>query len=93
MGRRKSRSHQTISEHVRGSGAMIRMGSASMRHSHNDQRDAMKGANARRGEEVGREARMGIGIGEGAVGVILRICGFSVVSGSLTVMMSERRGR
>lgn len=51
----------------------------------------MKGANARRGEEVGREARMGIG--EGEVGVILRICGFSVVSGSLTVMMSERRGR
>lgn len=91
MGRRKSRSHQTISEHVRGSGAMIRMGSASMRHSHNDQRDAIKGANARRGEEVGREARMGIG--EGEVGVILRICGFSVVSGSLTVMMSERRGR
>lgn len=91
MGRRKSRSHQTISEHVRGSGAMIRMGSASMRHSHNDQRDAIKGANARRGEDVGREARMGTGKGE--AGVILRICGFSVVSGSLTVMMSERRGR
>ena len=91
MGRRKSRSHQTISEHVRGSGAMIRMGSASMRHSHNDQRDAIKGANARRGEDVGREARMGTDKVE--VGVTLRICGFSVGSGSLTVMMSERRGR
>lgn len=70
---------------------MIRMGSASMRHSHNDQRDAIKGANVRRGEDVGREARMGTDKVE--VGVTLRICGFSVVSGSLTVMMSERRGR
>lgn len=51
----------------------------------------IKGVNVWRGEDVGREVRMGIDKVE--VGVILRICGFFVVFGSLIVMMLERRGR
>lgn len=58
MGRSSSRSHHTISEHVRGSGAMMRSGSASTRHSQIDQRCGRKEEKARRGDEGGRAARI-----------------------------------
>lgn len=52
----RSRSHQTISEHWRGSGAMMSMGSARTRHSQSDQREGKKVEKARRGDEPGKEA-------------------------------------
>lgn len=57
-GRSKSRNHQTISEHVFGSGAMTNTGSASTRHSQIDHKDGKKEANARSGVEGGKEARI-----------------------------------
>jgi hypothetical protein len=50
-GRMRSRSHHTISEHRCGSGAMIKTGSAAIRHSHNDHSEGRIVANARNGEE------------------------------------------
>jgi hypothetical protein len=57
-GRIKSRSHQTISEQVFGSGAMTKTGSAKIRHSHIDHSDGRIVDNARRGDAGGRDARI-----------------------------------
>lgn len=55
-GRRRSRSHQTISEHVFGSGAMTSTGSASTRHSHKLHNAGRQFAKARRGVDGGSDA-------------------------------------
>jgi hypothetical protein len=52
----RSRSHQTISEHLWGSGAMIKIGSARIKHSHIDHNEGRMVANALNGDEWGREA-------------------------------------
>jgi hypothetical protein len=54
----RSLNHQTISEHVLGSGAMISIGSARTRHSQIDHIEVKQFANALRGVQVGREARI-----------------------------------
>jgi hypothetical protein len=55
-GRRRSLSHQTISEHVFGSGAMTSTGSASTRHSHKLHSAGRQFAKARRGVDGGSDA-------------------------------------
>lgn len=50
----RSLSHQTISEQVLGSGAMTSIGSARIRHSHNDHSAGKKLEKARSGAECGR---------------------------------------
>jgi hypothetical protein len=54
----RSRNHHTISEHRCGSGAMTNIGSADIKHSHNDHSDGRMVANARRGDEWGSDAKI-----------------------------------
>lgn len=54
-GLKRSRSHQTISEQVLGSGAMTSTGSARTRHSQSDHRAGRKDAKARSGAEWGSD--------------------------------------
>jgi hypothetical protein len=93
-GRIKSRNHQTISEQRCGSGAITNIGSAAIKHSQIDHSDGKMVANARNGDEWGRDARIYRQLGtygrhtargrSGAAGPVLRTWGASVESGILT---------
>ena len=100
MGRKRSLNHHTISEHVLGSGAMTRTGSARMRHSHRDQREGKKVEKVDSAVDGGNDASIysehhdtrARGKKLTGRGTVEATCGVSLRSGSLTDMTCDSRG-